>query len=143
MVDVKPVTLWVSKWKARAGAASADYTTQAIAAASKYATAAAAAGPNWNQGVQEAQARNAYSTGVQKSGAAGYSNGVQTKGSVRYAGGITAGEPNYNTGAGKVAGVLNGIQLSAKQVAGSPANLQRVAEIANALHAAKVAGSFQ
>lgn len=140
MVDVKPVSQWATKWKTRAGGAATDYTNGAIAAANKYQAAASQAGPTWAQGVQEAAGRGAYAQGVNRAGAQGYSTGVQAKGSVRYAGGIAAGEQKYTAGAQRVASVLQGVTLSQRQPRGSPANLQRVAEIANALHQARISG---
>jgi len=140
MVETKPVSQWVSKWKTNAGGAATYYQTGAIAAAGKYATNAGASGPTYAAGVQEAIGRGAYQAGVQRAGSQGYSNGVQMKGAARYPGGIAAGEQAYNAGAQRVASVIQGVTLSARQPRGSPANLQRVAEIANALHQARISG---
>lgn len=141
MVDVKPLNVVSSKWQSRAGAASQDYTNGAVAASNKYAQNASQAGPTYAAGVQEAIGRGAYAAGVNKAGAGKYQSGVQQKGSARYAGGITAGKANYDQGMQGVLNTLSGVTLPPRQARGSPANIARVAAIAQALRAAKVGGT--
>lgn len=137
MVDVKSVSDVVAKWKVRAGAAGADYSKGAVAAAAKYATNAAKAGPAYDAGVQAAIGRGAYQKGINEAGSGKYSDGVQKKGSTRYAGGVAAGENNYNSGIQKVLSTLSSVQLPDRGPRGSPGNIQRVATIATALRQMK------
>ena len=120
---------------ARAGTA----WTQGIQATTKdQAALAAAAQPAWLAGVQAAAAANRFANGVTKRGTAYWKSQSEAK-APSYGLGYTAGANNQLAAITKILNAMGPIVsgLPARGPAGSPQNLQRVAQLDNALHQLK------
>lgn len=128
------------KWAQRAGSASADYENGVMTTSKDQATSAIAAAGLYQQGVTEAISRGAFQKGLQKSGKAGWQKGVQEKGAQNFATGVMApsAQSGYATESARFDGARNAAASSPRGPKGSPANLQRVALVANALRAVKI-----
>ena len=128
------------KWAQRAGSASSDYEAGVMNTTKDQAGAAIAAKGLYQQGVTEAISRGAYEKGLQKSGKAGWQKGVQEKGSANFATGVMApsASSSYASESGRFDSARNAATSSPRGPKGSPANLNRVALVANALRAVKI-----
>jgi len=142
LVATKPLNVVVQKWTTNAGAAGQSYTQGVQNTQKDWAGLTEASGPNYVAGVQQAIANNRFQNGVAKVGTAAWKAASVTVGGPRYPGGIQAGAPKYQAIMGAVLQVIQGVTLPARGPTGSPANLQRVGAIDQALFAAKQAGTI-
>jgi hypothetical protein len=129
------------KWAQRAGGASADYKAGAMNTTKDQAQSAIAAKELYKLGVTNAIARGSYEKGLGKSGKAGWLNGIDQKGEANYQTGVMSeGARNkYATESARFDGARNAASSLPRGAKGSQANLARVAAVANALHAIKIA----
>ena len=97
----------------------------------------AAASDAYNDGVQEAIARNAFSGGVKSTGQSGYLEMALKKGPKRYREGVEIGLPKYQRNFAPYRDTIAATELSPRKATGDPGNISRVAEIAAALHEEK------
>jgi hypothetical protein len=139
-VVVKDIAAVAAKWSQRANAAGPDYTAGVKNPRGDWGTATAAAAPAWEAGVQQAVANKRFVNGVTKAGTAKWSQGAQAKGAARYPQGVSGAAPAYQNGFAPFLQVISGLTLPPRNPAGSPANLQRVQIVADALHAKKISG---
>lgn len=134
------------------GKASSRFATRAAAALPEYLEGTAAAGNEWLQGTVEGEANfaagvtaavasKAFSRGARKAGAASFVDGTQKKGATRFPQGVAEAGPDWEKGVKPFLDTVAGLTLPKRGRRGDPANLQRVAMVANALHAKKVAMS--
>ena len=91
----------------------------------------------YNDGVQEAIARNAFSGGVKATGQSGYLEMALKKGPKRYREGVEIGLPKYQRNFAPFRDTIAATELSPRKATGDPGNIARVAEIAAALHEEK------
>lgn len=138
-IAVKSAASAATKWAARAGAAAQDYAAGVQAAGNSQQTNALAAAPTWAAGVQAAVSNGSYAKGVQKSGNKWQTNAAG-KGAARYPTGIAAGKDPYSTGVAPFLQTIANLTLPPRAPKGDPSNIQRVATIAQALRAQKLAG---
>lgn len=131
----------VSKWQTRAGAASTDYSEGARATDKDQAARAIAAKGVYQQGLQESFARNAYEKGLARSGKQGWLAGVEQKGAQNFSTGVSAdiARNKYVQNSSKYDSARKAAESLPRGARGSANNLQRVAAVANALRAVKVA----
>jgi hypothetical protein len=134
-----------------AQAATAKWTSRTPAAATDYKIAVQNSGPRWQDAVDNAD--QAYVIGTQAAIANdSYGRGVQGKGSKyaqkaadigfqRFGPGAQSAASDFQTGIGRVLGVISGLTLPPRMGTNSPQNYQRSQVIGDALHAAKLAGT--
>ena len=123
----------------RAGAASGDYATGAKASGEAWSAATQAAKASYQQGISAGNIAERFARGVAKAGAAKYVRKITDVGMGRFAAGVQAGKQDYIANVAEYLSTLAGLTLSARQPRGSAANITRVSEVANALHAKRLA----
>lgn len=128
------------RWSEGAAASTGRYVEGAQQTTKDQSAAAIAAKPLYQQGIQEALAQGRYEKGLQKSGKSGWLRGINEKGAANYGTGVTAqsAESAYVQNSGKYDAARDAAKGTPRQAKGSPANLQRVAAVVNALRAVKV-----
>jgi len=139
-IVTKDIGTIAAKWSQRAGAAGADYTNGVKSPRRDWAQNTAAAASSWAQGVSDAVANGRFAKGVNNAGTAKWQTGATTKGATRYPQGVAAGQGNYSAGFGPYLQVISSLNLTPRGPRGSPANVQRVQQISDALHAKKISG---
>ena len=97
-----------------------------------------AAAPAWEQGVQDAIERGAFPAGVELAGQSTYVNMALKKGVRRYPDGVRLGVDKYQKNFAPYREVIEATELPPRKAKGDPANIERVAAIAAALHEEKV-----
>ena len=118
--------------------------------AAYYEAGAAQAGPEWEQNtVKAASAYKAavsaanidklFAGGVKKAGGDKYQRKVKDVGAARFGQGVAAAQADYEAGMTPMLEAMSAVVLTPRQPRGSTANLQRVAEVANALHKKRLA----
>lgn len=137
MAAITPIDQAADKWQRRASVAGPDYTRGVQNPRTPWATAAANAESAYSAGVTAAVSRKSFSAGVRKAGDAKWQAGATTKGPTRYAEGVQLAVGNWTAGFQPFQSIIASTTLPARGPKGSPGNLQRVAAIATALHAAK------
>lgn len=138
-IAVKDVNAAAEKYKTRGQAAAGDYAKGVQGAGGRWQSGAAASEDAYNQGVQEAMARNAFAKGIQSSGGAYYEERAKTLGAQRFGPGVAAGAGNWAEGFGPYAQTLASMNLSPRGPKGDPRNIERAREVITAMRAKKVA----
>jgi len=139
-IQTKDITTVAAKWSQRAQAAGNDYAAGVKAPRRDWQANTAAASTSWSAGVQEAVGNGRFTKGVNAAGTAKWQAAASTKGAQRYPQGVASGGPNYSTGFAPYLAVISGLNLTPRGPRGSPANVQRVQAISDALHAKKISG---
>ena len=134
---IRPISNSADKWVRNAGSAGQAYTDGVNAPRKPWAASTQAAEANFEQGMQSAIQRKAFGKGVARAGDAKWKDRASTLGSGRFASGVAASQDEYSKGFAKYHSVLAALSLPPRGAKGSPANLQRVAAVANALRNAK------
>ena len=125
------------KYSTRASAASGDYVEGAQSTQKDQAAAAIAAAPIYAQALQASIASGSYAKGLQKSGKTKWLKGVTEKGSGRFAEGVMGAQSSYAQESSRFDSARGAAASLPRQVKGSPANIQRVTAVVNALVNAK------
>lgn len=125
------------KYSSRAAAAAPDYIEGAQSTSKDQAALAAAAAPIYAQAVQQSIANKSFERGLQRSGKGKWLAGITQKGGGRFAEGVMGAQSAYATESAKFDTARGAASSTPRAVKGSPANLQRVAVVVNALVAAK------
>ena len=139
-ITVKPIDAIAKKFVTRAGAAATDYQAGIQAPRQDWATATEGAATTYAAGVQAAIGRNAFAKGVANAGTAKWQRKALTVGPVRYTQGVQAAQGDYASKFAPYRDVLSNINLPPRAPKGDPANINRVAAIASALHSKKISG---
>jgi uncharacterized phage infection (PIP) family protein YhgE len=137
-LKVKDPTTVANKWSTRAQGAVNDYKAGVQAPKASQSAMAIAAAPLWQQAVNSPQALASFQSGLRAAGDAGWQAGALNKGAARYPGGITAGLQKFTANITPFLNAIAGLNLPAKGLRGSAANIQRVAAVAEALHSLKL-----
>lgn len=117
-----------------------DYTAGIQATApNEFESAAVAAAPTWAAGVTQAVGRDAFASGLSGSGAR-WRRKAEQLGSQRFPSGVAGARDDMAAGIAPYVAELRGITLDPRRPRGDPANLQRVALIAQRLNARRVSG---
>ena len=138
MAEIKPMSRVAEKWGANSALAGDSYREGVGSPRRSWSAAAAAADDARRQGLAEADARDAFKTGVQAAGDTKWKANSTILGPARYRQGVANAKPAFAAGFSKYHGVIAGVTLPPRGPKGSPENLERVRVIADALHAAKV-----
>lgn len=129
------------KWAQRAGSAASDFVNGAKNTTKDQAQAAIAGFENYKQALTASFAKGSFAKGLNKSGKAGWLRGIEEKGEGNYSAGVMAqgAQSKYSTESARFDGARNAASSMPRGPKGSPANLARVAAVANAQHAVKIA----
>lgn len=138
MPPVRDLTKSADKFSRRAQAAGPDYTAGVQSPRTPWKSATAGAVNTYNTAMAASLAQNSFGRGVDKATDADWQNAALTKGATRFGPGAAAAKDKWQRKFAPFAGVIQGVTLTPRGPKGDPANLNRVAQIANALHAAKV-----
>lgn len=140
MPNIKSLSDTSSKWSRRSGSAGQEYTEGVSNPRRDWKSATLGAEKNFVSGMQSAISRGAFGKGVTKAGTEKWQKRAIELGGARFATGVQASESEYNTGFAPFHQVLSSLNLPPRGSKGSPENLNRVAAVANALRAKKMAG---
>jgi len=99
---------------------------------------AQAANANFKAAVQAAVANDSFKKGVDRSSDQAWADGAINKGVSRYGAGTALAEGKYEQGFAPFAQVIMSTNLPDRKPKGDPANINRVATMAKALHDKKV-----
>lgn len=140
MAEIKALGSISEKWKSNAGASEArnSYASGVASPRRSWAASAAAADQARKDGLAEADARNAFVSGVQGAGDAKWKARATALGPARFAQGVQVAQTDYQQGFAPYHSAIQGAVLPPRESKGSPANLERVAAVANLLHNTKV-----
>ena len=100
---------------------------------------AIAAEETYKRGVTEAANKGMYGKGVKKAGTRKWQKGASQKGPTRFSEGVMLSKDAYKAGFAPYAEEIARTELPPRGPKGDPANIQRVAVIAKALRARKLA----
>lgn len=140
MAEIKSMSVIAGKWGKNAALAGDSYRDGVNAPRRPWAAAAAAADDARKAGLAEADARDAFRIGVQAAGDAKWKANATILGPARFRQGVQNAQPVFQQGFAKYHAVISGVTLTPRGPKGSPENIERVRQIADALHSAKVSG---
>ncbi len=139
MIKVKSLTEVANKWANNAAGAQTYYESGVKGAGQDWLTGASNAGPAFKAGVSAGNIQQLFEGGVKKAGAEKYTRKASEIGPGRFSSGVAAGKADYSSGVEPMLASIAGITLSTRGPRGSAANLQRVAQVADALHKKRLA----
>lgn len=137
-MEIKSLTSVANKWKNITSQRSPEYEQGVRSPRRDWATSTEAARDNYNEGVTLAITQDRFTKGVRKAGTATWSRGAIEKGVSRFASGVRVAEAKYREGFQPYHDVISQITLSPRYPRGDVRNYQRVQELGQALHDAKV-----
>jgi len=94
----------------------------------------------YEEGISAAVADKRFGKGVAKAGQAKWEKKTVEKGVPRWPAGVKIAQPDFEKGFGPYRDVIEGTELPPRYPKGDPRNIERVAAMAAALRAKKVAG---
>jgi len=137
-IKVKPMDRIVQKWQAGAGAGSADYAANSIAAAGDYGARTGASQAAWKAGVNGPGADTRFAANARGKGQQKYARKIGLVGSARYSEGVANAGPEYAAGFAPYVQVMQGLTTPARGPRGSAGNQAISAAVAKALHDRRV-----
>lgn len=129
---------WVSSTQAKQG----EYEEGIKNPRRPWAEATMAAESNYKAGITKAVSEGRFGKGVQKAGNSKWQDGALKKGPARWAQGVAVSADAYESGFAPYAETIRSLTLPKRGPKGDPANIQRVATIADALHKKKLSGGM-
>lgn len=141
MANIKDISQSAEKWVRRASQAGPDFEAGIRNPRRAWAEATIEAAPNFKAGVQAAANAGLFEKGVRKAGNAKWQENAIAKGPGRFAEGVGLARDAWQAGFGPFQSAIAALNLPPRGPKGSPANLQRVAAVANALRALKLRGA--
>jgi len=138
MPAIKSASEIARKWADVTPRRDADYKAGVASPKADWAQETAAAETRYDEGVTAAIGRKAFSKGVRDAGSAKWQRGALEKGVNRWGPGVRAAQPDFEKGFQPYRDVIEGTSLPPRRRTGDPANIERVAVLAGALHARKV-----
>lgn len=124
------------KWARVTPGRQQDYVAGVQAAGNAWQEGVSNAEGNYAQGVQNAIGEGRYASGVSGK-ASKYTRKSVEVGANRWGPGVTAARTDMEQGMARILSVLASVSLPPRGPKGSPQNLQRVAAVNEALHAAR------
>jgi len=128
---------WAEVTPLRAG----DYEAGVRAPKVDWQTATEEAADAWGEGVEKARAEGRFAAGVRKATTAKWQRKAIEVGVRRWPDGVRVAQPDYQAGFAPYRDVIERTVLPPRYAKGDPRNIERVREMAMALHRAKVGGS--
>lgn len=138
MAAIKSMDRITEKWKRVAAGAGEEYRVGIENPRTDWATATKAAEPQYEAGITASIGRKAFGKGVTKAGTSHWQTMALAKGPGRWSEGINLSGDAYRAGFEPYARVIAGLILPPRGRKGDPKNIQRVAKVAEALHAEKI-----
>lgn len=138
MPAVKPASAIAEKWARVTPTRDADYRAGIERPLRNWEEEAAAAEDRYVEGVTQAAQAGRYGQGVRAAGTAKWQRKALALGVQRWGPGVRVAQPDYERGFAPYRDVIERIELPPRRATGDPANIERVAAIARALHEAKV-----
>lgn len=138
MPPVRNLTDASEKFARRAQAAGQDYVAGVRNPRRPWQAATASAVETYNQAITLSVAQGRFAKGVSASSDQEWQGAAVEKGGTRFGPGAAAAKGKWLRKFTPFANVIQGVTLTPRGPKGDPTNLNRVAQIANALHAAKV-----
>lgn len=137
-VKVKEIGKASEKFVTRASAATTDYQDGVRdTSPDQYASAAVAAGAAYAQGVQAAIGQKRFEKGIAAKKAKWQRKALDV-GGARFGPGVAAAKADYESAVAPYLDTIKGLTLPPRGPAGTPANIERVRAIADALRKRKV-----
>lgn len=138
MAAIKPLSRIASKWAEVAGRSGPQYEEGVRNPRTSWQNATAAANASWKAGINQAVQQDRFAKGVSQSSDQYWQENAVAKGVSRYAEGVRLSQSNYEKGFAPYAEVIARTTLPARGPKGDPNNINRVAQMAKALHDAKM-----
>lgn len=138
MPKVPDLARVAAKWQSNASSAGPAYAEGVQNPKEDWQRATTAAAENYKQGVTKAAAEGRFQKGVSKVSTDQQIQASVQKGSARYPQGIALAGPDFAQAIEPVLQVTATTQLQPRKPKGDVANIQRVAQLAAAQHAAKL-----
>ena len=139
MIKVKALAEVIKKWAANSAGAQTYYEAGVKTAGADWLAGAGASGPAFKAGVSAGNIQQLFEGGIRKAGAEKYTRKAVEVGPGRYSSGVAAGQKDYSDGVNPMLETIAGLTLSTRGPRGSAANIQRVSQIADALHKKRLA----
>lgn len=137
MPRVKTPAESAAKWSERAGSATGDYAAGVQNPKESWKAATVAANDAYKAGITKSIQNNSFTKGVNRVGDDKQIGNSLSKGVARYSSGVAIAQNDYQDNVAPYLDVIERTVLPARKAKGDPANIQRVAKLAEALHAAK------
>ncbi len=138
MPAVKPARSIAEKWARVTPQRDADYRAGVEAPIRDWAAEAQAAAERYKEGVTQAAGEGRFERGVQAAGSEKWKRGAVQKGVTRWGPGVRVAQADFEKGYAPYRDVIERTPLPPRRPKGDPANIERVAAIAQALHSAKI-----
>jgi hypothetical protein len=139
-LTIKSPDVIAKKYAARGAAAGADYAAGVQSPRTDWQEATTAAANTYAAGVQASIGNGSFAKGVAKAGSGKWQRKASGVGAQRFPTGVQAAQGDYSTGVAPYLDVLRNLTLPPRNPKGDPGNIQRVAVVAAALRAKKLAG---
>jgi len=138
MPAIKSLNKISEKWARKTPLATEDYRDGVNSPRKDWETTALAGVENMKSGFQEAAADGRIERGISDAGTEKWQRNARGKGAQRFGPGARAGESDFNKGFSPFHSVISNTTLPPRGPKGSPANIERVSVMAQALHNAKI-----
>lgn len=138
MAEIKDIATVAAKWTRVTPGRQDDYKAGIMNPRRDWATQAGASEANYKQGVDNAQAKGLFKKGIEAAGSEKWRNKSLSKGPSRFAEGVYASGSDYQKGFQPYHDAIKAANLGPRFPRRDPRNLQRVANIVNAITAVKV-----
>lgn len=140
MPAIKSSTDIARKWADVTPRRDADYKSGVSAPMKDWASETSAAEERYESGVRDAIGRKAFGAGVEKAGTSKWKKGALEKGVNRWGPGVRVAQSDFEVGFRPYRDTIEATTLPPRRRTGDPANIERVAALAAALHDRKVSG---
>lgn len=140
MAQIKSLTRISDKWQRVTAGAGQEYAEGVANPTKDWKTETQAANAAYKAGLQKSMQNDSFVKGVVAAGSDKWQKNAIEKGTTRFAQGVGLAGDAYSKGFEPYRAVIAGTTLPARGAKGDPANINRVAVLATALHAKKVAG---
>jgi len=140
MAAIKPTANIAEKWTRVTPQRTEDYKQGVESPRKDWAEATGAAEESYKSGVTEAAAEGRFGRGVAAAGTAKWKEKAVAKGVPRWGEGVRLAGADFAKGFGPYRDVIESTNLPPRYPKGDPRNIERVAVLAAALRAKKLAG---
>lgn len=140
MVAIKSISDIAAKWARVTPARTEDYEQGVRSPRRDWANETSGAESRYSEGVQAAISNGSFARGVSNAGTAKWQAKAISKGVSRWGPGVRDAQPDFEAGFRPYRDIIESTTLPARYPKGDPRNIERVAALANALHARKVSG---
>lgn len=138
MTAIKSAAQIAQKWARVTPQRTADYEQGVRSPRKSWAEATGNAVQAYEQGIQESISKGRFAAGVAAAGDEKWKKKTIEKGVRRWGPGVQVAQSDFEAGFAPYRQVIEGVELPPRYPKGDPRNLERVAAITSALHAAKV-----